>query len=255
MAAVSLVAGGEPVTATRLGFAMFALQASIGAVNDIVDAPRDAGLKPGKPIPAGLVSPSMARAVAVAAAAAGLLLTLPSGAVTVVLAIVVLAIGYAYDLYAKGSAWSWLPFAIGIPILPVFGWYGTAGELASIFALLVPVAIITGAALAIANARVDLGRDTAAGIDSVAIRLGRDRSWLVASALLIGVATIAVATMLAWGAPVGAILGAGAGIVVIGIGIGVGRDGRPARSERAWQLQAVGVGVLAAAWLAGWAAT
>ncbi len=34
---------------------MTALQASIGALNDLVDAPRDAGHKPGKPIPAGLV--------------------------------------------------------------------------------------------------------------------------------------------------------------------------------------------------------
>ena len=35
---------------------MTALQASIGSLNDVVDAPRDAGHKPGKPIPAGLVS-------------------------------------------------------------------------------------------------------------------------------------------------------------------------------------------------------
>ena len=67
-------------------------------------------------------------------------------------------------------------------------------------------------------------------------------------------AVSAVATLLAWGAPVAAVLGAGAGIAIIAMGIGTGRDVRPARIERAWQLQAVGVGVLAAAWLAGWAA-
>ena len=234
---------------------MFALQASIGAMNDVVDAPRDAGRKAGKPIPAGLVSRSAAQAVVVAAAAVGLILTVPSGALTVALGVVVLAIGYGYDLYAKGTAWSWLPFAIGIPLLPVFGWYGTTGELAPVFALLVPVAVVTGAALAIANARADMERDAAAGVDSVAVRLGRDRSWLLASGLLVAVAAIALLTLVAWGAPVAAILGAGAGIVGIGIGIGAGRDDRPARLERAWELQAVGVGVLAAAWLAGWAAT
>ena len=234
---------------------MLALQASIGALNDVVDAPRDAGRKAGKPIPAGLVSRSAAQAVVVAAAAVGLILTVPSGALTVALAVVVLAIGYGYDLYAKGTAWSWLPFATGIPLLPVFGWYGTTGELAPAFALLVPVAVVTGAALAIANARADMERDAAAGVDSVAVRLGRDRSWLLASGLLVAVAAIALLTLVAWGAPVAAILGAGAGIVGIGIGIGAGRDDRPARLERAWELQAVGVGVLAAAWLAGWAAT
>jgi 4-hydroxybenzoate polyprenyltransferase len=234
---------------------MFALQASIGAVNDLVDAPRDAGRKPGKPIPSGLVLRPAAQAVAVVAAVAGLLLTVPSGASTVALAAIVLAIGYGYDLFAKGTAWSWLPFAIGIPLLPVYGWYGTTGELAPVFALLVPVAVVTGAALSIANTRADTERDTAAGIDSVAIRLGPDRSWLVASGLLVAVATIAVVTLVAWRAPLAAVLGAGAGIVVIGIGIGAGRDPRPARLERAWELQAVGVGILAAAWLAGWAAT
>ena len=34
--------------------------------------------------------------------------------------LVVIAIGLAYDLRLKGTAWSWLPFAVGIPILPVY---------------------------------------------------------------------------------------------------------------------------------------
>jgi hypothetical protein len=65
---------------------------------------------------------------------------------------------------------------------------------------------------------------------------------------------VALVTLLAWGAPpaIGGVI-AGAGIV--GIGIDAGRSRDPARLERAWELQAVGVAVLAAAWLAGWAAT
>ncbi len=39
---------------------MTLLQFAIGTVNDLVDAPRDAGHKPGKPIPAGLVTRSAA---------------------------------------------------------------------------------------------------------------------------------------------------------------------------------------------------
>ena len=54
-----------PATALRLAVSMTALQVSIGTLNDIVDAPRDAGHKPGKPIPAGLVTPGIARAVVV----------------------------------------------------------------------------------------------------------------------------------------------------------------------------------------------
>src|SRR6476660_3407010 len=56
VAAVATVAGADAPTAVRLGIAMTALQASIGSLNDVVDAPRDAGHKPGKPISAGLVS-------------------------------------------------------------------------------------------------------------------------------------------------------------------------------------------------------
>ena len=104
---------------------MTALQVSIGTLNDLVDAPRDAGHKPGKPIPAGLVTPGIARAVMVIARHAGA----PAGRPVRpgdprLWPVVILAIGYGYDLVAKGTAWSWLPFAVGIPLLPVFGWLG-----------------------------------------------------------------------------------------------------------------------------------
>ena len=47
-------------------FVVFCLLAgAVYTVNDIVDAPRDQGRKPGKPIPAGLVSPRLAWAVVV----------------------------------------------------------------------------------------------------------------------------------------------------------------------------------------------
>jgi hypothetical protein len=39
--------------------------------------------------------------------------------------------------------------------------------------------------------------------------------------------------------------------LVIGIGVFLGRDADSAGRERAWELEAVGVGILAAAWLAG----
>ena len=122
------------------------------------------------------------RVVVVAAAVLGLVLSAPSGAWTVALAVVVLAIGYGYDLVFKGTAWSWVPFAVGIPLLPVFGWLGAAGSLPSSFAVLLPVAVVAGTGLAIANARADLERDTAAGVDSVAVRLGSERAWTVEAA-------------------------------------------------------------------------
>jgi 4-hydroxybenzoate polyprenyltransferase len=251
VAAVATVAGADPSTAVRLGIAMTALQASIGSLNDVVDAPRDAGHKPGKPIPAGLVSAAIARVVVVAAAVLGLVLSAPSGVWTVALAAVVLAIGYGYDLRFKGTAWSWVPFAAGIPLLPVFGWLGAAGSLPSAFAVLLPVAVVAGTGLAIANARADLDRDVAAGIDSVAVRLGSERAWTVEAVLMTAVVGAAIVTLAAVRAPIGSLAVAiGAGCIVT-LGVAIGRRADSPRIERGWQLQAIGVGLLAAAWLAG----
>jgi 4-hydroxybenzoate polyprenyltransferase len=230
---------------------MTALQVSIGSLNDIVDAPHDRGRTPAKPIPGGLVSTTQARAVAIGGAVLGLALALPSGLATLLLAIVVLAIGYAYDLAFKGTAWSWLPFAVGIPLLPVFGWLGATGGLPSFFTILLPVAVIAGAALAVANARADIERDAAAGVDSVATRLGAERAWAVNAGLLGVVILLAGATLIAQRAAPMAMLGALGAAIVIGIGVALGRHADSAGRERAWELEAVGIGFLAAAWLAG----
>ena len=230
---------------------MTALQVSIGSLNDIVDAPRDSGRVPAKPIPGGLVSPAEARAVAVGGAAVGLVLAAASGTATVALAVVVLAIGYAYDLVFKGTAWSWLPFALGIPLLPVYGWLGAAGGMPASFAILLPVAVIAGAALAIANARADVERDEAAGVDSVATRLGTGRAWLVHAGLLGIVVVLAILTLVAQDAAPLATIGALGAAVLIATGVAVSRNADSAGRERAWEIEAIGVGLLAAAWLAG----
>ncbi|MEP6639972.1 MAG: UbiA family prenyltransferase [Chloroflexota bacterium] len=251
MAAVAVLAGADPGTTAHLGVAMLALQASIGALNDVIDAPHDAGRKPGKPIPAGLVSRRTALAVVVGAAFLGIALAWPSGPMTVALALAVLGVGYAYDLAFKGTAWSWLPFAFGIPLLPVFGWLGTAGQLPASFAVLLPAAVLAGAGLAVANARADAERDAAAGVASVALRLGTRGSWAVNAALLVVVVASALGTVLRGGS-VAPLVGAGllGAAAVTGIGVGLGFGGDSARRERAWELQAIGVSLLAAAWLA-----
>ncbi len=38
------------------------------------------------------------------------------------------ATGYAYDLRLKATAWAWLPFAVGLPLLPVYAWVGATGR-------------------------------------------------------------------------------------------------------------------------------
>jgi 4-hydroxybenzoate polyprenyltransferase len=232
---------------------MVALQASIGALNDIVDSASDAGRKPGKPIPSGVVSTAFARRFVALAAATGVALAAVSGPWLVMIATLILAVGYGYDVRAKGTRWSWVPFAFGIPLLPVFAWFGVAGRLPASFAILVPAAMVAGSALAIANTRADLERDTAAGQASVATWLGAGRAWAVSAVLFGVVFALALGSLWLWGAPSGS-LGAAAGasaIIALGLALGFGESTPPSRRERAWQIQAAGVAVLAAAWLAG----
>ena len=248
--AAALAAGGDPATAARLGLSMVLLQASVGALNDVIDAPSDAGRKPGKPIPAGLVRPWVAKAIAAVAAVGGVLLAVPSGPATVVLALVLLALGFGYDLWFKGTASSWLPFAVAIPLFPTYGWLGAAGELPPIWAVLVPTAVLAGTALALANATVDVERDRAAGLESVATRLGRARARRLNVVLLAMVWVLAVATLglagqlLPW-----SLVALGGGVAAFAGWVALGADDPRAR-ERGWEAQAVGVAALAAGWLA-----
>ena len=219
----------------------------------MVDAPRDAGRKPGKPIPAGLITVPVARRIAAGCATAGLALAAVGGPGLVALALLGLAIGVAYDLRAKGTTLSWLPLAVGVPLLPVYGWLGATGTLPGVFVILVPAAANAGAALAIANALVDLERDEDAGSGSIAVALGPRRGALVVLVLESVVAALAVGTGAVLGAPTGwlaAVIVAACAPVsgaVLGL-IAAERRGTGLR-ELAWEVQAVGTGLLAVAWL------
>jgi 4-hydroxybenzoate polyprenyltransferase len=250
-AGVALLAGGALTTALRLGLSMTLLQFAIGVVNDIVDAPADAGHVPPKPIPAGLIERRQAAVPATTAALSGLALAAPSGPGLEALALVVLGIGLAYDLAAKGTPWTWVPFAIGIPILPIYGWLGSTGALPPFAAVLVLMAVLTGAGLAIANSRADLETDTEAGTTSVATVLGPERSWWAEAALMVAAIVVGVVSLGGSGfdpAP-WALVSAGIGIVVAGLVLGR-RSERRAR-VRAWEAQAVGAAIAAIGWIAG----
>jgi len=256
---VALVGGGGAGVAAVIGLSMALLQVAIGTLNDIVDMPRDAGRKPGKPLPAGLVGLRTARVVVAGSAVGGLILAFAGGPALVGLAALVLAIGAWYDLRAKGTTLSWLPLAVGIPLLPVYGWYGATGELPGVFLVIIPAAANAGAALAVANAVVDMERDEAAGIGSIALALGAGRAAGLVIVLHLVVAALAVATAVALGAPTGwvaAVLVAAAiplGGAILGL-VAALREGAGWR-ELAWEVQAVGTALLAVAWLAALSAS
>ncbi len=129
-AAVALVAGGGWLTSLRLGLAMVALQFSIGTLNDLLDADRDAGPDAAQADPRRVrVGPDGARRVGRRRPSPGCSSWSRPAPPTLVVAALGLGIGYAYDRFGRGTAWSWLPFALGIPLVPVYGWIGTGEPL------------------------------------------------------------------------------------------------------------------------------
>ena len=253
-AAIALVAGGPAPVAARLGLAMIAMQSAIGSLNDIADVEADRGRKPGKPLPREAVSVGTAHAVVVGGAAISVILSLVSGIAAAALGVLILAIGFGYDLRLKGTRWSWLPFAVGIPLLPVYAWLGVGSAVPWWFAILIPAGMLAGAALALANSLVDVERDVAAGVESVASWLGRWLAWSLHAVLFGIVLALAVVT----GVDGRGVQGAGfpaAGLILLGAvtvlaGVALTRHLEPASRERGWELEAIGTGVLALGWIA-----
>ena len=249
-------AGGSPDVALRLAVAMLAIQSAIGAANDLVDAPADRSVKPGKPIAAGLVAPAAARAVALVGLAAGFLLAASVSASALGLAAAGSAAGLAYDLRLKGTPASWLPFAIGIPLLPLFAWVGATGSAPTPVLILAGLAVPAGAAIAVANALPDLERDTAAGVASAATARGRVRAGHGVAALqaLVGASALTSFAVLASGRgaiPPAAVAGLVGSCLALGGGVVLSRRPSIAARQRGWEVQALASGGIAASWLGG----
>ncbi len=245
--AFALLAGGEIGTCVRLGFAMTVLQFSIGALNDINDAPIDGGRTPPKPIPAGFISAGVATVVAVGTAIVGLALSIPSGGVTVTVALTGLACGYAYDLRLARTAWSWLPLAVALPLVPVYAWIGAVGTVPREIYAIVPSAVLAGAALAIGNALVDHGLAGASGGATFADRWGPRRAWAVHAAALSGGAGLAIG-WLPSSQSSGEIAIVVVGVLLAVVGMIALRVADQRRRRLAWQVEAFGVAVLGIGW-------
>jgi 4-hydroxybenzoate polyprenyltransferase len=246
---IALIAGAQPNLAIRLGLGMLGLQFAIGAANDVADAASDAVGKPGKPIPAGNVTGGAAVGISATAAGLGLLVAATVGLGALVVGTAGLADGLIYDLRLKRTPLAWMPFAAGVGLLPMYAWWGARGSVPAAFLLVLPLAVVAGASLALANAYVDIDRDSLSGVATVATYLGGSRTLLANKVLMACVQLIAMTTTVAIGGAGSLVLveAGGSGLGWLGVALFYFRGGWS--RSLGWEVQAVGILILGAAWL------
>lgn len=252
MAAASLgwLAGAAPIRAGVIGAAMLLLQVAIGATNDLADVDHDRIAKPGKPIPAGTVPVRAAASMALFAGGAGLALAFALGIAPGLIAVAGLSTGLLYDLALKRTMLSWLPYALGLPLLPAYAWVAARGVLPGSFPLLVGLAMLAGTALSFANGLADRPDDVSSGSSGLVVRLGARTTWrllAVLEACLIAGGGYGIVAAAPGPGPI-VLLAAGALAVIAGT-LAAGAP-RAMLRRHGWEVQAVGIALLAVALLA-----
>jgi 4-hydroxybenzoate polyprenyltransferase len=152
-------------------------QFSISAFNDYFDREMDRG-RADKPVASGMISPRLAWGVGAALGIAAILLALPFGIWFVLLTAIGLGGGLLYDAGLKYTAFSWLPFCIAFPTLPLWAWAGVhpSGDFPGQLLWVIPVAAILVLGIHLADTIPDIESDTEAGVLGLAHRLGLARS-------------------------------------------------------------------------------
>ncbi len=232
---VTAVATGLAVTSGReagglvtVAAAVLAGQLSVGWLNDLVDAPRDARVgRADKPVATGELPRPVVLVGVLISALAALVLSLPSGVLATAAHLAALVSAWAYDLGVKSSALSVLPYAVSFGLLPTFVVLGLPGAPLPP-AWLVLAAASLGCAAHFANVLPDLDGDRATGVCGLPHRLGATGSHVAAASLV-----LAASVLLVLGPP-GEVSGAGlvalpAAALIIAAGFVMGRrPGSPA---------------------------
>ena len=156
------------------------MQFSISALNDYFDREVDRG-RGDKPVASGLLSPNTALLIGSVLGAGAIALALPLGLWVTLLTAIGLGGGLLYDAGLKYTAFSWLPFAVAFPTLPLWAWAGAypGGEIPARLLWVWPVGAALVLGIHLADTIPDLASDSVAGVRGLAHRLGLLRSLLL----------------------------------------------------------------------------
>lgn len=252
VAAAALAVRGTPSTsiAIRLVLVMLPAQLAIGAANDLFDVAADRITKPHKPLVRQAVSPRVATVVIVA----GVLMSLTSaatlGVTPLLIAVAGLSAGLGYDAGLKRSPWSWITWWVGVTAIPL-GAYAAVQRIDAALWWVVPLAGLLSLGLHCANALPDLDGDRAAGVVSLPVWLGAQRSRLLLVLSPIAAATFVLALRSSLGQQGAALPVAVCALGVVGIACALLTRRTNAAGQRlCFPLLAIVSAVAAIAWLA-----
>jgi 4-hydroxybenzoate polyprenyltransferase len=190
--ALVAVAGWGPWGTALTALAVLTGQLSVGWCNDAVDAARDAAAgRTAKPIVAGLVSARTVRVAAFAALAACVPLSLACGVVAGATHLLAVAAAWVYNVWLKGTAASWAPYAAGFGAVPVFVTAGTPGDAQPAWWAVLAAALL-GCAAHLANVLPDIEKDVATGVRGWPQRLGPARVRVLLPLPLLGASALLV---------------------------------------------------------------
>ncbi|MBW3633890.1 MAG: UbiA family prenyltransferase [Chloroflexi bacterium] len=181
-AAFAVIAWGGLPPPQRIGpllLAMLGGQLAIGAINELVDLPFDTVDKPWKPLPSGDVSIGGARAVVVIGLMMMIAFGWHFGALPFALLVLGTGLGIAYDLWFKRTMWSWLPYLIALPLLPIWV-FAALGKPEPRLLLLYPLGALATVGVHLAQALPDVTIDREAGLETITSRLGEMRIFVFA---------------------------------------------------------------------------
>ena len=182
-----------PALTAIVSGAVFAGQLTIGWGNDLIDVARDREVgRKDKPLAQRALSPALVLVALATAAAACVALSFLAGWRSAVVHLLLgVAMGHVYNLVAKRTALSWVPYAVAFGILPaVVTLAGPTPHWPP--AWMTVTAVTLGVAAHFLNTLPDLEDDRATGIRGLPHRLGARRARHAATTLLLLGSIVAV---------------------------------------------------------------
>lgn len=175
-----------------LGVAIALNQASVGLSNDALDAPRDrAAGRTDKPVALGQIGSGAVWITAVVTAVLALALTVPLGLLAVAAHAVFLGSAWLYNVIAKQTPVSVLPYIVGFGILPAIVTLSAAAPGWPQWWAMAAGALL-GIAAHFANTLPDLDADRRTGVRGLPHRIGARASLVVTwAALVLGAVAVA----------------------------------------------------------------